>query len=94
MIVKTVEIPKSVLKAENMKYDNSNSGLEASNAQQAIDEIVNGEITVDELMSWYADMEADTGIANHEIDKMYEDDIQYGDDTGLSNNEIDEMYES
>lgn len=92
MIVKTVAIPESVLKAENMKYDNSNSKLKASNAQEAIDEIVDGEITVDEMMSWYAEMEADTGIANSEIDKMYENDVQYDDDTGLTNNDIDEMY--
>ena len=39
MIVKEVQIPESVLKAENMKYDNSNSGLDATDAQGAIDEL-------------------------------------------------------
>lgn len=34
---KVIEIPASILKAENMTYDNTNSGLEAENAQEAID---------------------------------------------------------
>lgn len=38
---KTLTIPDSILIAENMKYDNSNSGLNATNAQAAIDEIQN-----------------------------------------------------
>ena len=53
-----------------------------------------GEITVDEIMAWYAEMEADTGIANSEIDEMYETDVQYEEDTGLPNEQIDEMYET
>lgn len=39
MIEKTLTIPESILKAENMSYDNSNSGLNATDTQAAIDEI-------------------------------------------------------
>ena len=39
MVEKTVTIPDSILKAENMTYDNTNSGLTASDVQTAIDEI-------------------------------------------------------
>ena len=36
---KTIEIPEAILKASNMKYDNTASGLAATNAQAALDEI-------------------------------------------------------
>lgn len=38
-IEKTITIPDSVLKSENMTYSNTNSGLNATNAQEAIDEL-------------------------------------------------------
>ena len=39
MIEKTIVIPDSLLRAENMPYDNTNTGLEATSIQAAIDEI-------------------------------------------------------
>ena len=36
---KTIGIPEAILKASNMKYDNTASGLAATNAQAALDEI-------------------------------------------------------
>lgn len=68
-------------------------GQEFFATKEELQEMKDSEITVDELMSWYAEMEADTGISNYDIDKMYENEVQYEEDTGLPNEQIDEMYE-
>lgn len=39
MIEKTIDIPESILKAGNVSYDNSASGLSATNVNDAIDEV-------------------------------------------------------
>lgn len=39
MIEKTIDIPESILKAGNVSYDNSASGLSATNVNAAIDEV-------------------------------------------------------
>ena len=40
-IVKNIQIPEEVLKAENITYDNTNSKLKAGTTQEAIDELKN-----------------------------------------------------
>ena len=67
-------------------------GQEHFATKEELQEMKNGEITVEELLAWYEGVEVDTGLPNYEIDEMYEKEIRYESDTGLPNYEIDEMY--
>ena len=95
---KVIHIPSSILKAENISFNdprnqNQNQGL-SSNVQNALAEILTGEITEEDIFRWYNEIgEEDTGISNIEIDAMYDEDKTYEEDTGISNIEIDAMYD-
>ena len=93
---KVIHIPSSILKAENISFNdprNQNQDL-SSNVQNALAEILTGEITEEDIFRWYNEIgEEDTGISNIEIDAMYDDDKTYEEDTGVRNIEIDAMYD-
>lgn len=91
---KVIHIPSPILNAENItfkdpRYENSNS-----NIQSALEEVLIGEITEEDIIRWYNEIgEEDTGISNDEIDAMYDDDVSFEEDTGIVNTDIDAMYD-
>lgn len=88
MIEKTLTIPGSILQAQNMTYDNSNSGLEATDVQAAIDEIKeNSEVNVQS--DWEeTDHESDAFIQNKPtFEVLTVEDVERM--TGLSTEELE-----
>ena len=95
---KVIHIPSSILKAENISFNDPRNQSQdqdlSSNVQNALAEILTGEITGDDVFRWYNEIgEEDTGIDNIEIDAMYDDDKVYEEDTGIRNMDIDAMYD-
>ena len=89
---KVIHIPASILSAENISFKDPRTE-KPSNVQIALEEILTGEITEEDILRWYNEIGEDTGISNAEIDAMYYGDTYFEEDTGISNAEIDAMYD-